>query len=206
MKFPRTPHLPGSRGTEDDLFSEYSYKGPVVLTEKLDGSNVMINSQEFITRKGSTSNAPWTWPMREIQALHSPFIPKGFWIAGEFLYWQKTVEYKDLPYPYLAFGGVKGNKVLSFEDSQDLAKKAHLPFVKVLETFPEGLPKDFKPQDYLEGNSEGFVVRPLESFPLPKYGDFVSKFVRSDFQGTAGSEGMNSFLRTPADLSLEIYS
>lgn len=27
MKFPRTPHLPGSKGTSDDLHMNYHYNG-----------------------------------------------------------------------------------------------------------------------------------------------------------------------------------
>lgn len=200
MKFPRTPHLPGSRGTTDDLHTTYTYPGPVVLTEKLDGSNIMMNNKKFITRKGSTSSATWTWPMREIHQLHSTMIPEGHWIAGEFLYWTKTIPYNNLPYPYIAFGAIKGNKVLPFQEAQDLAAHARLPFARVIETFDNGLPANFSPEQYLQEGTEGFVIRPLESFPLPRYGEYVAKFVRSDFVSTATSQGTNTFLSTPQDI------
>lgn len=205
MKFPRTPHLPGSRGTSDDIYKDYTYSGPVVLTEKLDGSNIMMNNKKFITRKGGVSSASWTWPMREIHQLHSSMVPEGHWIAGEFLYWRKTVSYENLPYPYIAFGAVKGNKVLSFDESRKITTDAHLPFARIIEIFDNGLPKNFSPEKYLQEGMEGFVVRPLESFQLPRYGDYVAKFVRSDFTSTATSQGVNTFLSTPKDIFEEIY-
>lgn len=34
-KFPRTPHIKGSKGTPDDIFeSKYLYEGLVIATEK----------------------------------------------------------------------------------------------------------------------------------------------------------------------------
>lgn len=37
-KFPRTPHLKGSKGTPDDIFKDNcSYKGLMIATEKMDG-------------------------------------------------------------------------------------------------------------------------------------------------------------------------
>jgi hypothetical protein len=53
MKYPRTPHLPWSPGgTSDDkrMLDVGPLLGDVVITEKMDGSNVALSRENFFAR------------------------------------------------------------------------------------------------------------------------------------------------------------
>ena len=51
FKFPRTPHMKGSKGTDDDVFkNHYRYNGLVIATEKMDGSNISLGKETWFTR------------------------------------------------------------------------------------------------------------------------------------------------------------
>lgn len=190
MKFPRTPHLPGSRGTDDDIHVQYSYAGEVVATEKMDGSNIMMNSDKFITRSGKTSRADWTYPMWNIFYQVKDSIPAGYWLAGEFLHWQKTVRYENLPHAFIVFGVMKGNKCLAWDDVVDMASNCGLPTVRVI---ARGNPQQVisaAKNEWREGQ-EGFVVRPVAAFSLPHYQENVAKWVNGDHVATATNNGIN---------------
>lgn len=194
MKFPRTPHLPGSRATADDVHTAYPYRGNVVVTEKMDGSNIMMSRDKFITRSGKTSNADWVFPARQTHLEIQHLIPKGYWLAGELVYWRKSVAYDALPAAFLAFGAMKGNKVLSWTETVELATQCGLHMVPVLaqDVSPaEGIKAGMAS---LDGHKEGFVVRPMESFSLPHYGDFVGKYVDSHHEAVATNRGKNIIL------------
>lgn len=194
MKFPRTPHIPGSRGTDDDIYAPYTYDGTVIATEKLDGSNIMMNNKKFITRKGSTSNAEWTWPMRMIHQAAAKDIPDGYWLAGEFVYWRKSIAYENLPGPYVVFGAMKGNACQPWDVVCDLASAAGLPTVDVLGGPGSYMDVVAQSLNRLNGYKEGFVIRPVDGFSLPKYGDYVSKFVIDEFESVAGHDGVNGLI------------
>ena len=64
FKFPRTPHMKGSKGTDDDVFkNHYRYNGLVIATEKMDGSNISLGKETWFTRAGNNYNKEWTYPI-----------------------------------------------------------------------------------------------------------------------------------------------
>lgn len=198
MKFPRTPHLPGSKSTLDDIHIElnkgnFRYQGDYISTEKMDGSNIMMNSKKFITRKGQTSDALWTNPVQSIQQEIGHLIPKGIWLAGELLTWRKGIAYDNLPGQYMIFGAIKGNNVLAWDDVLEIADNCGLPVVRAIagpgsaeEVFRDSLSK-------MTTSIEGFVIRPTGNFQLPHYANHVAKFVGSHHEGVATANGMNTF-------------
>lgn len=98
MKFPRTPHMPGSNTTEDGVHADLMFPEQVVITEKMDGSNLMVSRNTFMSRDGKTPHNEWTGPFHPIFVTISSLIPYGMWIAGEFLFWRKAVNYDALPH------------------------------------------------------------------------------------------------------------
>lgn len=205
MKFPRTPHLPGSKGTSDDLHMNYHYNGMVIATEKMDGSNIMMNREHFITRKGASSRyslGEWASPMYQVFNNIGYKIPKNIWIAGEFLHWRKTINYNQLDSSYMMFGAIKNNKVLSWEDTKNLSQDLGIPLVKELssiDTFDKVLLQAHKNWDT---EKEGFVIRPIDSFQLPQYSTMVAKWVRSDFTPTETNNGINTYNKNWLDKAL----
>lgn len=198
MKFPRTPHLPGSKATADDVWANFTPSGRYIATEKMDGSNIMMNNKKFITRKGGVSSADWTFPARLVHQNIAHLIPQGHWIAGELLTWRKSIAYENLPGDFVVFGVIKGNTVLPWDDVERIASDCGLPLVRVLsgpESFESVVQEARRSMDSAGDSMEGFVVRPAESFSLPHYAKHVAKFVGSHHEAIATSNGKNGVVR-----------
>lgn len=194
MKFPRAPHLPGSKSTPDDLWADLKNLDGYMSTEKLDGSNIMMNNKKFITRKGLTSSAGWTEPAQTIQRAVGHLIPQGMWLAGELMTWRKSIAYDDLPGHYIVFGVVKGNKCLPWDDVLSIADTCGLPTARVL--VANGTVNDVAEQSaaMMTESMEGFVIRPRGDFPLPRYGEHVAKFVGAHHEPVATNNGANTII------------
>lgn len=101
-KYPRTPHLPDSPGaTRDDRRLE-SYSSflnrELVVTEKLDGSNVAMTRREVFAR--SHSGPPKHPSFDELKAVHARVatsIPLGVTIFGEWCAAVHSIEYEQIP-------------------------------------------------------------------------------------------------------------
>lgn len=215
MKHPRTPHLPGSKSTSDDLLlssnarnggtGDYAYSGDIVITEKMDGSNIMVNRSKFITRSGKLSSADWTFPARRTHQQVAHLLPKKTWLTGELVFWRKSIAYDSLPGEYLVFGAVDENgdepTALSYDETTALTESVGLPNVPLLARGHsddlDAMISDAKKRvDMSNGNMEGFVVRPAASFPFNEYESHVAKWVRGGYQPTAGNNGVNGIIGT----------
>lgn len=195
-KFPRTPHMAGSKGTSDDIFKKGSAKieGLCIATEKMDGSNISFTKEKFITRSGETYKAEWTAPLYIIHNLIKNKIPEGVKLNGEFLQLTKSVKYTNLPAPWVMFGAEKNGIVLSYEKSKQLAEEIGLPFVDEFSkvgTYEEVVAE--AKSKIVTGTHEGFVVRTIEAFPIQEYHKYVYKFVDGEFKSNRFSSGENSF-------------
>lgn len=61
MKYPRTPHLPGSYATKDDQVLKklnHLRDGRFIVTEKMDGAGVILNREGIWTRNGKFPSHP----------------------------------------------------------------------------------------------------------------------------------------------------
>ena len=104
-KFPRTPHIKGSKGTSDDIFeSKYLYEGLVIATEKMDGINLTLGKDNWFLRSGNSKNQDWTYPINNFYYTLKDKIKDGDFILGEFLHWTKSVYYNNLDSNYYMFG------------------------------------------------------------------------------------------------------
>jgi hypothetical protein len=120
IKYPRTPHLFGSKGTDDDKHlgkkaSEAFIKDPsLIVEEKLDGTNVGIhfssNARMVLQCRGHEITEgmhpqydlfkQWTSVKRHVleQMLEDRFI-----LYGEWLYARHSVFYRKLPHYFFEF-------------------------------------------------------------------------------------------------------
>lgn len=194
-KFPRTPHLKGSKGTPDDIFKDdCSYKGLMIATEKMDGVNLTITNKSWYLRSGNNKNQNWTYPINNFFYFIKDKISDDYSLLGESLYWTKSIYYNNLEKDYYLFGINKNNKILEWEKTKQIAKELDIPIVKEVSKigyFDEVI-KEAKEELKKNPNMEGFVVRPIESFDFSNHGEVVRKFVREDFIGTRESKGKNN--------------
>lgn len=193
-KFPRTPHMKGSKGTDDDIFKNYyRYKGLVIATEKMDGSNISLTKEKWLTRSGNNYNAEWTYPINNFYYFIKDKLKANEVVLGEFLHWRKSVSYENLPSDYMAFGIKEDDLILDWKATKKRASELGIPIVRELSkvgTFDEVV-KEAKSN--LTDEIEGFVIRPIDSFPMDKYNVYVRKFVQSHFESVRYSEGKNNF-------------
>lgn len=195
-KFPRTPHMAGSKGTSDDIFKKEQAKiqGLCIATEKLDGSNITFDQEKFITRSGDTYKANWTAPLYVISNLIKDKIPEGVKLYGEFMQYTKSVYYENLPAPWVMFGAEKNGLMLSYYEAKKLAETIGLPFVDEFSkvgTYEEVVEE--AKSKLVPGKHEGFVVRSIEAFPIQEYNKYVFKFVEPNFVSERFSKGENKF-------------
>lgn len=190
-KYPRTYHLPFSPGaTSDDkiLISWEQFKGPpIVITEKMDGSNVCLESDACFAR---THSGPPDHPSFDmLKAFHAGvkhLIPENFQIFGEWLYAKHSIEYGNLPNYLMIFGvrDLKTNVWGSWEEVYDWA--VELGVTTVPELFC-GNTNDLmtlvlklaKEQSSYSEQREGVVVRYAWGFPDEEFSDKVCKWVKA---------------------------
>lgn len=194
-KFPRTPHLKGSKGTSDDIFKDdCSYKRLMIATEKMDGVNLTITNKNWYLRSGNNKNQDWTYPINNFFYFIKDKISEDCSLLGESLYWTKSIYYNNLEKDYYLFGINKNDKILDWKKTKQIAKELDIPIVKEVSKigYFNEVVKEAKEELKKNPNMEGFVVRPIESFNFSDYGEVVRKFVREDFIGTRESKGKNN--------------
>lgn len=107
-KYPRTPHLPWSPGgTSDDrrlVDADHLINIDIIVTEKLDGSNLCMTRDEVLAR--SHSSAPTHRSFDLAKSLHAQvrlLIDKGISVFGEYCFAVHSIEYAELPGFFLVF-------------------------------------------------------------------------------------------------------
>lgn len=193
MKYPRTYHLPQSPGgTNDDkrLGSLESFVGrPLVITEKLDGSNVCLEQTSCFAR--SHSGPPKHPSFDAFKAFHASVqsrIGPEVQVFGEWLYARHSIGYDALPH-YLAVFGVRYlDSWASWEEVQMWASELSAPTVPVLlegswstsKALDEAIQELSSGDSKCGGEREGFVVRWASSFSNDEFSQAVAKYVRKD--------------------------
>jgi hypothetical protein len=138
-KYPRTLHLPWSPGgTKDDkrMRDVNALLGmDIVLTEKLDGSNLCMTREEIFAR--SHSGAPKHPSFDQAKAFHAQIgwkLPSGHSLFGEWCYAVHSIEYT-LPTYFHVFA-IRDDVHkwwLRWHEVEDLCKSLGLTHVPVLE-------------------------------------------------------------------------
>lgn len=194
-KYPRSFHLPWSPGgTSDDkrLPDVAALIGvPILVTEKLDGSNLTYTRDSVFSR--SHSGPPAHASFDFAKATHGRIrhlISEGISIFCEYCYAIHSIEYGALPGFSFVFGVRDDRLDLWWDWDMVAVQAADLGLPTVPELFrgvvgSEGelealtLALAAKPSAY-GGQREGVVVRRLSEFPGGAFARSLGKWVRKD--------------------------
>ena len=163
-KYPRTFHLPFSKGsTSDDKFlKDYSNfeNKDIVVTLKMDGENTTMYNDHIHARSldsGYHESRDW------IKQFHSSFkhdIPKNIRICGENLYATHSIEYNNLLSYFYGFSIFENDTCLSWNDTLEWFELFGIIPVEVIYEGVFDLNKLEQLSILLDSNKhEGFVVR-----------------------------------------------
>jgi len=197
-KYPRTFHLPYSPGgTSDDrrLTDTRSLIGrPLVITEKMDGSNVSMERQGCFARShASAPNHPSFDAFKASHAAVKHLIPEGVQVFGEWLYALHSIGYQALPSYFQVFG-VRANGLWASWAEVELWAQELGTVTAPLLVGPRCFENQNDLQDCVEqlvrkpsacgGEREGCVVRLAGEFADQDFGTSVAKWVRKDHVNT----------------------
>ena len=195
-RYPRTPYAPFSPSvntgrTTDRPTADLSRftNIPMVITEKLDGSNIRLHDGRAYPRSPSSSGHPWMAMVRKHHAWKTAGN-RSLHLYGEDIYAVHAIRYDPVPEDrtlYLFAALTKGT-FEPWDQVEALAQLHHIPTAPVLHkgTFhtPAALrdlclelaaqPSALGPQ------REGIVVRTAEGFPQDDFQHPVFKVVRAD--------------------------
>jgi hypothetical protein len=193
-KYPRTPHLPFSPGgTSDDRRIE-SVEAflctDIVLTEKMDGSNVCLETNACYARTHTTQ--PQHVSFDTFKALHATVksrIPEGTQVFGEWLYAKHSIAYETLPSYLMVFGvrDLKTSRWAPWAEVELWAEKLGVATTPVLAR-ESWLNREWKIRELVGlharmpsrcgGVCEGVVIRVAKSFSDTSFETSVAKWVR----------------------------
>lgn len=163
-----------------------------MMSEKLDGSNVCLESEAVFAR--SHASAPNHPSFDALKALHSGIkfrIPAGLQVFGEWLYAKHSIGYDKLPSHLMVFGvrDLTTNRWASWEEVEMWADELACPTVPVLER-QVIVHSDAELQKLVEAHAllpsrvgearEGIVVRRICDMADELFSNYVAKWVRKD--------------------------
>lgn len=195
-KYPRTPHLPWSPGgTSDDKkikSIDHFLNRIIIITEKMDGSNVCLESNNCFARSHSSQpNHPSFDAFKSLHSQIKHLIPNNLQIFGEWLFAKHSIYYDHLPSWLMIFGvrDLKNNTWGSWEEVILWAQELNVPTAPLLF---EGVAPDSKDKliklinnfandkSSLGESREGIVIRLASSFADIDFHKSVAKWVRKD--------------------------
>ena len=190
-KYPRTPYAPFSPSVSEDrlLANTADFIGhTIVITEKLDGSNVLIhNGNAYPRSTSSRASAPWLAMVKKHTAWRSIAIP-NLDLFGEDIYGVHSIRYNPVPEnrTFYLFAARRGNQWLSWTQVQQHAVNIDVPTVPVLFTGEcrnerqlRNIVADLLAQpSQLGPEREGIVIRIQAEFPNYEFTKSVCKAVR----------------------------
>ncbi|MEC0309061.1 RNA ligase family protein [Paenibacillus lautus] len=188
MKYPKTMHLPWSRGYTDDdkiLRNTDHFTGrEVVITEKMDGENTTMYPDFIHARSLDSKDHSSRHYVKTLHGSIKYLIPEGYRLCGENVYAKHSLSYGALPAYYMLFSvWNKDNVCLSWDETEAWAERLGLVTVPVLYRgfWDEGAAKAcYTKQSNCGGEQEGYVVRLASSFAYDDFKRSVAKFVRKN--------------------------
>lgn len=205
FKYPRTPNIAGSCATSDDIVLKggATLSGDsFVVTEKMDGTNIVMTCDSMMTRSGNQPSSSWIHPLYSTWNRIARMIPEGLDVCGEFLYWRKSVPYNSLISDFLVFSMIDldDGVVLEWDTTTMWTNELGLHMVPVIGHDDNYQGAVGQGHQYIENKKsgsipvEGFVVRDAGDFSVAEFSQHVAKFVRSGFTGIRGNNGSNIIL------------
>lgn len=185
VKYPRTFHLPFSKGrTSDDKVlktTEHFVGQDVVITKKMDGENTSLYRDGYHARSIDSRFHPSRAWLARFHAQIAHEIPEGWRICGENVYARHSICYESLPSYFLGFSIWNEHNVsLSWSDTLEMFE---LIGVTPVDTLYDGAYSDEICHQIIHSldlnRDEGFVVRLTDSFAYHDFSKSVAKFVRA---------------------------
>lgn len=194
-KYNRTFHMPWSPGgTDDDKRAtsvERLIAKPIVITEKMDGSNTSLERGGCFAR--THSGAPAHASFDGLKALHATIktkIPEGVQLFGEWCYALHSISYNELPGYFMLFNVrelVGSSFWMSWPEVELWAEEIGVPTVPVLfkgtvkssNELQELVEKFMQEPSVCGGQREGVVARCAMEFSNEDFSDLVLKCVRA---------------------------
>jgi hypothetical protein len=201
-KYNRTFHLPWSPGgTSDDKIAasvESLLNRPLVITEKMDGSNTSLETDGCFARTHSgPPNHPSFDALKALHAIIKYSIPEGIQVFGEWCFALHSISYDTLPSYFLAFGirdlGSSTPYWFSWSDLEAWTKDMGLTTVPLLwsgsvasEEELQAITESLVKEPSAHGATrEGVVVRVASDFNDTDFSKSVMKWVRKDHVQTS---------------------
>lgn len=195
-KYPRTPHLPWSPGgTSDDKkikSIDYFLDKNIIIPEKMDGSNVCLQSNNCFARSHSSQpNHPSFDAFKSLHSQVKHLIPDNLQIFGEWLFAKHSIYYDNLP-SWLMIFGVRDLKNKTWASWEEVALWGQELKVATVPLLFEGAAPDkedklinlinnFTDQKSSLGEArEGIVIRLSGSFSDIDFSKSIAKWVRKD--------------------------
>lgn len=184
-KYPRTYHLPYSKGATDDdkiLKDDSIFNGMnVVVTEKMDGENSTIYNNAYHARSLDSNHKYYhSWLLAYIRNFQY-LLPEDFRICGEYLYATHSIHYSNLSSYFLGFSVWKNEICLSWEDTEEFLNRFGIDIVPILYKGVYDSEKIKKiAEDVVARGGEGIVVRNIDSFEYKDFSKNVAKYVREN--------------------------
>ncbi|MFI1566405.1 RNA ligase family protein [Streptomyces sp. NPDC020490] len=182
VHYPRTPHLPWSPGAAADDVRAGDLSGlrdrEVVVTEKLDGENTTLYADGLHARSLDSAHHPSRAWVKSLQGRIGGKIPAGRRVCGENLFARHSVAYEDLESWFYGFSVWDGDRCLDWDRTVRFLRRLGVPAPPVLwrGVFDERVLRALRLDTERQ---EGYVVRTVEGFRLPEFGQRVAKWVRA---------------------------
>jgi hypothetical protein len=185
VKYPRTLHLPWSKGaTQDDrIHTDLSgFIGKeVIASRKMDGECTSLYTDNYHARSLDGNSHPSQSWARNFHSKIAHNIPKGWRICCENLYAKHSIAYDSLP-SYLLVHSIwnEQNVCLEWDSTVEWAKLLDMQTVPVLY---RGLWDEKRIRalhdEKLDNQHEGYVVRIASAFSYADFRKVVGKYVRA---------------------------
>lgn len=195
MKYPRTYHLtfsPGATNDDKKLNDDSCFLNKeIIITSKMDGSNVCLTSEECFARSHSKSPKHLSFDL--LKQIHSNIkkdISPNFNLFGEYLFAKHAIHYSFLPSYLMIFGivDIKNQQWLSWQEVSEYCE-----YLK-LETVPQLFKGSFSSKkeleikikslalekEFNEDEREGVVIRNYDSFSVQEFSSNCAKYVRAN--------------------------
>lgn len=197
VKYPRTLHMPFSRGvTSDDKMLSYDklyelYSGKqVLITEKLDGECTTLYKDYSHARSLDSNHHPSRDWVKRFHSEIAHNIPEGWRVCGENVFAKHSISYDNLDSYFYGFSiWDENNNCLSTDETEEwfqLLGIVHAPILSyciLYGNWVDGI-QDLA-EVVVENGKEGIVMRNRESFHYNDFKHNVVKYVRENHVQTS---------------------
>jgi len=192
-KYNRTNHLFFSPNLQNDDRKaetiETLVNVPIIITEKLDGSNTCFTKDYCFGRShAAPTNNPWDVKVRELHSILKHSISDGLWLFGEGMEAIHSIEYQKLTSCFYLFNVKYDDKWLSWQEVEDYAFLLDIPTVPIVykgifktqNELKDLMEYESEQNSLLGGEREGLVIRVADEFKDDVFSTHLQKTVRKN--------------------------